>query len=197
MRLFLGIAIDDGAREAASAVVADLRRRLARERADGALKWVEHENLHVTLRFLGQVDAAVLPPLQDALRPPIGFPPLELVIGGAGCFPPSGPPRVLWLGVARGVGAARRIYDELDRRLGPFGFEREARAYSPHVTLGRVRELRQDAGRRLREGLKSVTSPLVSLTVRHVTLYRSHLSSAGPRYEVLMEIPLSPGADVA
>jgi 2'-5' RNA ligase len=190
MRLFVAFALDDPARDALCAVARDLAGRLARSREPRAVRWVERENLHVTLRFLGEVDEAQVTRLTAALAAPVPVEPFEMELGGGGCFPGAGPPRVAWVGVTGGVEEARAVFSQLDERLAPLGFAREARGYTPHVTLGRVRELGRRAGRDLRAWLESTHAPLATMNVRDAVLYRSHLTPAGSRYECMCRIGL-------
>jgi 2'-5' RNA ligase len=92
--------------------------------------------------------------------------------------------------VTDGADAARMVYRQLDERLGSLGFASEAREYRPHVTLGRVRDLSHQAGRNLRQWLQAVPLQLGEVAVDHVTLYRSQLSSRGPRYEPILRARL-------
>jgi 2'-5' RNA ligase len=190
VRLFFAFTLDDAARGAAASVAGDLQRGLAQAGAPRAVKWVERENLHVTLRFLGDVEETRATSLLDACEAPLGLSPFDVTLGGGGGFPPSGAVRVVWLGVGDGVEDTRRVFELLDARLQPLGFERETRAYTPHVTLGRVREIDRARSRDLREWLGAVPGALARMNVRAVTLYRSRLSSGGPQYDVVREIAL-------
>jgi 2'-5' RNA ligase len=191
MRLFFALALDEPLRAAAASVAADLQRRLAATRSDRAIKWVERQNLHVTMRFLGEVDDARAQAIIQRLREPLPDVSFDLAVGGAGAFPPAGPPRVLWIGAGAGADAARAVFDRIEERLSSLGFEPEHRAYTPHMTLGRVREINRTLGTKLREWLAEVPAQVGIQRVTRVTLYRSHLSSAGPRYEGVGEVPLS------
>jgi 2'-5' RNA ligase len=191
VRLFFAIALDEAARASATAVAADVQQNLARARHGRAVKWVERENLHVTMRFLGEIDDTASRAVIESARAPLAHAPFELTVGGAGAFPASGAPRVLWIGVHGGADAAAGLFGLLEARLVPLGIEREPRAYTPHVTIGRVREIDRPGGRALREWLAAVPPTLGVQRVDRVTLYHSRLSSAGPRYEVLAEVPLS------
>ncbi len=193
MRLFLALEINDAARAAIGNASEQIARKLSKMGAGGAVKWVERENLHVTLRFLGEVADAGVPALASALELPLAVPAFEMMLGGGGCFPGGGTPRVVWVGITRGVDEARRIYDELDRRLTGFDVEREDRAYTPHLTLGRVREIPRSAGASLRTWASDISSPIARVAVGSATLFRSHLSSKGPRYERILEVPLAAG----
>src|SRR5574340_959729 len=123
MRLFLALAIDDAARAAIGEAVDGVARKLAETGAGGAVKSVPRENLHVTLRFLGEVGDADAPTVVSALGPPLADAPFDMVLGGGGCFPGGGVPRVVWLGVSAGAETVQRIYAELDRRLADFDVE--------------------------------------------------------------------------
>lgn len=193
MRLFLAIALNDAVRAACAGVAEDLERRLARAGARRAVKWVERENLHVTLRFLGEVEEPRVAPLLERLSAPLDLPPFEIRVGGGGAFPASGPPRVTWIGVRDGEPRVHGVFDALDSRLVPLAFERETRPFTPHVTLGRVREIDRGPGRELRQWLSGVPVDLGAQPVSQVTLFRSHLSPQGPRHEVLREMSLRGG----
>lgn len=191
MRLFFAIALSDDVRAAVARVEDGLQQRLAGSGSNRAVKWVERENLHITLRFLGEVDEARARALLDALAAPLAGKPFSLVAGGAGAFPPAGAPRVVWVGVRDGADAARHVFDALEQRLAPLAFESDGRAYTPHLTLGRVRDIDPRRGRDLRGWLNDVPEAIGTETVAAVTLYQSRLSPKGPRYEVVKEIPLS------
>lgn len=191
MRLFFAIALDEPLRLSAANAAEGLQRRLAHARNARAVKWVERENLHVTMRFLGEVDDDRARSMIEWAHGPLSHDAFELAVGGAGAFPPSGAPRVLWIGIGRGADDARAVFDLLEQRVTSLGFEPEGRAYTPHLTLGRVREIDRAHGRALREWLAEIPAALGTQRVTHVTLYRSHLSPHGPRYEIVSEVPLS------
>ncbi len=191
MRLFFAIALSDDVRAAVARAADGLQQQLASSGSARAVKWVERENLHITLQFLGEVDEARARALLDVLGAPLAGKPFSLVAGGAGAFPPAGAPRVVWVGVRDGADAARHVFDTLEERLGPLAFESAGRAYTPHLTLGRVRHIEPTRGRALRGWLNDVPEVIGTQTVAVVTLYQSRLSPKGPRYEVVKEIPLS------
>jgi RNA 2',3'-cyclic 3'-phosphodiesterase len=193
VRLFFAIALDEPVRAEVAGVADALQRRLAGAKCGRAVKWVERENLHVTLRFLGEVDEDRARALIASFTQPLTHTAFDLSVGAAGAFPEAGAPRVLWIGAGSGAAAVRAVFDEAEQRIGPLGFEPEPRGYTPHVTLGRVRDIDRARGRELREWLSVIPRHLATQHVAHVTLYRSHLSPAGPgpRYEVMAEVPLS------
>lgn len=191
MRLFFALALDEPLRLRAAHVAGKLQQRLADARSGRAVKWVEPENLHITMRFLGEVDEVRAQRLIERSREPLADASFEITVGSAGAFPPAGSPRVLWIGAGAGAEAARKVFDDLGARLSSLGFGPEQQAYTPHMTLGRVREIDRARGNELREWLAEVPAQLGTQRVTCVTLYRSHLSSAGPRYDVVAEVPLS------
>lgn len=191
MRLFFAIDLDEPARAAAERVSRSLAVRAAG--LGTSIRWVRPAKLHLTLAFLGDVSqqqSAALTTLGDAPFPhrPFGF-----SLSEAGVFPPSGAPRVIWMGPGRGGEQAAVVAQVLRRRLedsgcgpGPAGFE-------PHVTLGRVRRLRAAAGRRLRALLAETALPPISWTVNRISLYESRLESGGSTYRRLATAALEGG----
>ncbi len=188
MRLFAAVELDPAVRSAAAAVSQHLRARL-----EGALdaRWIPEENLHITLWFIGEVADDRAPALMSALDPPFDVPPFELTIGGAGAFPPSGPPRVLWIGVRRGSPGMTALYNDVGARIEPLGFERERRPYSAHLTIARVREGRgRGPHAPVRRLLSDFDAEAGTSRVSAVTLFRSRLSPKGASYEAVLRVPL-------
>lgn len=171
----------------------DVRRRLAaeierlRSHADD-VTWVAPANLHVTLKFLGRVDEARVPPLIEALGAiAAGRRALDLAVRGLGAFPTPTRPRVVWAGLAEApdLGA---LADAVDAACGALGFTREPRPFSAHVTLGRVREPRRRP--QLAEALvRSVDFGRVR--IERLSLMRSEPSPGGARYTELAALPLA------
>ena len=184
MRLFAAIELPDDVRGRLASTAAGLRARL--EPLDA--RWVEPEKLHLTVRFIGQVDDSRAPELIETICDAIPAPPFDLSFRGCGVFPASGPPRVIWIGVADGAPSLARIHQVLNGRLVPFGFEPERRAFSAHLTLARVRHPR--GGASVRAAVRAFTVPEIACHVSQVTLFRSHLSPRGSRYEIVATIPL-------
>lgn len=188
MRLFLALKPDRPAE-------AQLARRLlqVQERLGdlaGALRWVPAENIHITLHFLGEVDAGRVAQLQEGLGVSIDEPPFDVTIGDVGVFPASGPPRVVWLDIAKGQAPLARVHAELGRRLGDAGFALETRPLSPHLTVARVPDRQRGRVARLRERLEATAPAPVTWSADHVLLCRSDLSGPVPRYEALQAIAL-------
>jgi len=184
MRAFIGIALPDGARSA----LAELQRDL---RASGAdVKWVAPSNLHVTLKFLDDITDAQRAVVEDMLRnvavPRQAFP---LQLEQVGAFPSVTAPRVVWVGTAQGRDEARGIAEAIEAGSRDAGLRREERPFAAHVTVGRVRSPKNRQA--LAERLAHTTwQPPEVFRVTSVTLYRSELSSSGPRYRVVADVPL-------
>jgi 2'-5' RNA ligase len=185
MRLFIAINVPKKER--------DRIHRSARQfREQGyPVRWVPADLYHLTLKFLGEVRASSLAHIEEALeRVARGTDSFSMTIQGFGAFPTIRRPKVLWLGVEPSP-ALRCLKQDLEWALSEQGFERETRAFHPHFTLGRARA---NEGAGAFRGLDSLASTLVHQSetkVRKVDLMESHLSSAGPRYDILSSFPLN------
>ena len=136
VRTFVGIEIGDVIRTRSAALQAELGRT-----ADG-VKWEVPRNFHITLVFLGDVEDRSLPGVCRAVaEAAAGEPPIPLRVSGLGAFPNARRPRTIWAGVADGTEALVRLHDAIEVRLVDLGgYRREERPYTPHLTLGRVRD---------------------------------------------------------
>ena len=190
MRLFIGVELDDHVRLAAAGVMDGLREELPRQDAEFTTRWIPPPNLHITLWFLGEISDSDAAPVAAALQQPFREPSFAIAVRGAGVFPPSGPPRVLWIGVANGAREMGRLYVELADRLVPLGFRRERRPYVPHLTIARVKESGPGTSRAIRQLLAATPADCGMSPVNAVTLFRSRLSPRGAVYEVLLRVPL-------
>jgi len=172
----------------------DVRQRLATEierlRPHASdMAWVAPANLHVTLKFLGQVDEARVPALADALRARVaGHRVFDAAVRGLGAFPSPTRPRVLWAGLEDDAGALAALAETIDACCAGLGFPRETRAFAAHVTLGRVREPRRQPA--LGEALAR-PADVGRVRVERVSLMRSELSPRGARYSELAAAPLA------
>ena len=187
MRAFIAVDLDTAIRQ---------RLAAAQERLRGAgctIKWVRPDRMHLTLKFLGEIDPGAVGDVADAMAAATEVvAPFELRLLGLGSFPPRGAPRVVWAGVVDASGQLAALHKRLERELGTLGFEGEPRAFRPHLTLGRVKEPR--GGDRLRAAVGA--EPDVDLggqTVEELVLFESVLSSQGPTYTALRRAPLSEG----
>jgi 2'-5' RNA ligase len=172
----------------------ELRQRLAaaieRLRPHAAdVAWVTPANLHVTLKFLGQVAESRVPAVADALRATLAEQrAFDVVVRGLGAFPAPARPRVRWAGLEDATGGLTALGERVDACCGGLGFPRETRAFAAHVTLGRVREPRRQPA--LGEALARAAD-FGRLRVERVSLMRSDLSPRGARYSELAIAPLA------
>jgi 2'-5' RNA ligase len=179
MRLFVAVNLPAAARRSAATAAAPLFA------ASLPVKWVGEDGLHITLKFLGEVDEALADPIGAALGAAVtAVRPFELGLGGFGAFPDLSRPRVLWFGVERHP-ALELLANDVEKALGPFGFPPELRPFQPHLTLGRAkREARPGAFRALSELARDVAWETV-IRVESVDLMQSTLTPAGARYGVV------------
>jgi 2'-5' RNA ligase len=188
MRLFVGVELDDRVKDAAAAISESLRHDLGR-RVNA--RWVPAANLHITLWFLGEVDESRVDSTMRALDRPFDVAAFDVGLSGLGAFPPSGPPRVLWLGLGAGADSLARVHGELGTRLKPIGYEAERRAYSAHLTIARVKDVaRGFSGRDIRSLLQGRPADAGGCRIENVTLFRSRVSSKGATYEALQRVRL-------
>src|SRR4051812_38622707 len=188
LRLFVGVELDEAVRDAAAAISDSLRRDLG-QRVEA--RWIPAANLHITLWFLGEVGASCVRSTISAVDSAFHERAFDLEISGLGAFPPSGPPRVFWLGVSAGADSLARLHAELTPRLQPLGFQPERRAYSAHLTIARVKEIsRAVSSRDIRATLQSRPAQAGTCRVEAVTLFRSHVSSKGATYEAVQRVRL-------
>ncbi|HEY1303093.1 MAG TPA: RNA 2',3'-cyclic phosphodiesterase [Vicinamibacterales bacterium] len=180
MRLFTGIELDSAVVGAAGDLLDELARRAARQAPRARVAWITPERLHVTVRFIGHTDEAGYARIRAVLEPPIEVQPFSLTVERLGWFPPSGQPRVLWAGLAGDRASLDAVEREVTSRLTQVGVPPEARAYGPHLTLGRVKEA---AGLKAAALFRDLTDVVLGTTaVGAITLFESRVSSKGPTY---------------
>lgn len=185
MRLFFAVP----APAAVRAALAEWGRE-ARRRADG-WRWVDPSTIHLTLRFLGETDEALVAPLVEATRAIAGRVPRHAVtVRGWGVFPNPTRPRVLWAGLAGETSHLARIAAALESEARERGFAPEERGFRAHLTLARAV---RDARPRL-PGPPDDEQPDFGLfPVEELVLVRSHLGPGGAVYEPLARVPLGDG----
>ncbi len=165
----------------------EIRRRLA-GLAGGVpgARWTEPENLHLTLRFIGEVPEDQAMDIDAALAE-VRAPAFPLILDGVGVFGSARRARVLWAGVERSEALAH-LQAKVESALVRCGLPAEERKFSPHITLARLKDAPADRiGRFLSDRGLFRAGPM---PVEHVTLYRSHLGNGGAVYEALREYPL-------
>ena len=190
LRTFIAVMLQDAVRRR----VAALREEFAV--AGPEVKWVEPENMHLTLVFLGEVDALELVGICRAVRQVASaMPPFELGAAGVGCFPNARRPRTVWVGVEEGRAELVALHHALEDALLKLGaYRREERDFTPHITLGRLKE--DDATPEFRALLKREADWHGGRqAVREIHVMGSELTADGPRYTVLSREKLSTGVE--
>lgn len=189
MRVFVAIDIGDAVRREVARVVSTLTAKLEAAKKPPKVAWVKPHALHVTIKFLGEVEAPDVDRLQTLLAPPIAMEPFAIEWRGIGTFPNNRHPRALWLGVMNGAAPLAELEAEVSRRIaGDAAFELDDRAFTPHLTIGRVKMAGE--GVDWPKLLQAVEVRQASSFVDRVTLYRSQLSQFGPNYTDLVSAPL-------
>ena len=166
----------------------ELERRATAAARRAKVTWIPADRMHLTIRFIGEVDDGKASMVREALEEPLAVAPFRLTLCGAGTFPKSGTPRVMWLGVSEGREELLRVEREITARLTPLGIPEEERAYSPHLTLARVRDPAGLKSTRLLDGLTD--RPIGTTHIDAITLFHSKLSPKGPTYTPLLRTPL-------
>ena len=156
----------------------------------GEVRWLRPKNVHLTLKFLGEVSeddvgriAGALEPVRDRHEP------FEVEPFGFGAFPSARRARIVWAGIGKGSDRLRALAGDMEASLEPLGFEREDRAYVPHLTLGRAR------GRPV--ALTPIETPPIvpGFSVRHLELMESVRGEGGIAYSTLATYLLSEDRD--
>jgi 2'-5' RNA ligase len=155
------------------------------------VSWVGTDNFHVTLKFLGSVEDQRVEAIAIAVGAAVaGLEAFDIALRGLGAFPTSSRPRVIWTGVGFGAPGLVALAEVVEQSLAPLGFPREARGFSAHITLGRVREPRRDPA--LTEALAGAANvEFGSARVDRVVLMRSELSPRGARYSEIAGLSLA------
>jgi RNA 2',3'-cyclic 3'-phosphodiesterase len=158
--------------------------------ASGAeVKWDAAEKFHITLKFLGDIDSALVPEITDQLKKSVGnFPAFELVYKRLGAFPNADRPRVAWIGTSESQ-EILRLQSDVERVCSSFGFATDDRPFHAHITLGRVKGTRNLE--RLTASLKSITFEPLLARCTAVHFVRSELKPTGSVYTLLNTIPLA------
>jgi 2'-5' RNA ligase len=175
--------------------VGQVQRRLRQDPAARPVRWSRPDQVHLTLKFVGNVPGDELERLRAALSAVCtGQPSLELALTGLGCFPHTRHPRVVWIGLGGDLGRLADLQRRIEDALRGFGDHvEERRPFHPHLTLGRV-NAHGEEGRKLADLLaRERVPPLEAWTVHRVDLIRSELRPQGAHHTLLHSAELSGG----
>lgn len=185
IRSFIAIPIAAPIRKAAAQLVDRLKT------PDDRMKWVPNENLHLTLKFLGDVENVEIPRVCEVVRrccEPVA--PFRVAFQGAGGFPTADRPRVVWAGISEGGDSLIPLVASLEKELAELGFKPEPRDYQPHLTLGRTRGgSRRGAPETAERIAENADVDLGAMQADAVCLFASYLDKHGPTYHVMDTIP--------
>ncbi len=182
MRSFVSIDLDD---EQILSKVRSIGSSLSSLGAD--LKLVERENIHITLKFLGNISTSKLAEVKNAIAQ-LKFQAFSLEIRGSGAFPNLKRMNVIWIGVGEGWSSVKAIFEQTETLLHAVGFSRETRPFSPHITIARVRSPRKRD--EVADFLGHTHDEMLgTLNISEVRLKQSLLLSSGPKYSTLFQVP--------
>jgi RNA 2',3'-cyclic 3'-phosphodiesterase len=184
MRTFIAIEIPSEIKSALAALQTGLRR------AGADVSWTKPENLHMTLKFLGEVDERRIVEVEKAcVLSAAEFQPFTLSLNDTGVFPNAKQPRVLWAGLSGEVENVVEMHRRLDERLALIRFKPEGKKFHPHLTIGRLK-----SNKKIRELLALAYAyqlPALSFAVTEIVLMKSELHPAGSKYTPIVKACLS------
>lgn len=186
VRTFVAINLHGSLHTALSEVVEKLSASKAK------VKWVEPGNVHLTLKFLGNVEEEHLPEVFAACERAVkGIHSFTLEMRAVGCFPNAKSPRIVWLGLERGIEAVKELQDRVEDELEAIGFPREDRPFKAHLTIGRVKG-KQGLSRLCRLMDEERNIFVGSMRTEKISVMKSTLNPSGPVYSELKAVALLP-----
>ena len=187
-RVFVAIEIPKNLRAQIFEHTTQLRKALPYVRAS----WTREQNLHLTLKFLGEIPVAKVEALSTAARRAANeVSAFQIAVGGCDAFPSHGPPRVLWLGIEDPSGQLSNLQRTLEDECDRAGFPREPRPFKPHLTVARIRT--PHGARELAAAHRASSFAPQNFNVSELVLMRSELGPGGSRYTPLSQHPLGKG----
>ncbi len=183
VRSFIAIDIED---ENIRSKIASIGKVL--EATGARLKLVEPHNLHITIRFLGEISQKEVESIKQVLANSVkNFSKFNIIIEGMGAFPTISRPRVLWLGISKGKESLINLANTINRRIDLLGYKKD-KEFVPHVTIARVKRFNSA----LINAINNYKNILIGETeVKSVRLKKSVLTPSGPIYSTLYEVKLS------
>jgi RNA 2',3'-cyclic 3'-phosphodiesterase len=188
-RLFIAVAMPEGVKGKIQEAQAELRRTLP----DANVRWSRREQFHLTLRFLGDVEAARLETLGQAIHGACqGFAPLRLRAEAVGCFPDLRHPRVLWTGVRDESDQLPRLQETVELASRDFTTEEKEERFTGHVTLARIKGIKRSEAEALAAAAAGMKERFFGeWTAYKIELMRSELSPQGARHTTLAAVTLA------
>ena len=179
-RVFCAVELPDVVR----ARLEDHVRRLRKEFPDAAASWSRVENIHLTLKFFGNVEVKRIARISEAAqRVARQFSTFQIGVGETGVFPRPSRPQVLWIGVNDPSGQLSALQEKFENECAAEGFEKENRAYRPHLTIARLRK--PEGARQLANAHLQMKFEPVDVELKELVVFRSELSPKGSKYSVI------------
>ena len=181
-RTFIALEIKENIKE----LLASVQQKIGSK--TGGIKWVKPKNMHLTLKFLGSTREDKVEDISDILENTAGgLTRFNVSVSGLGAFPNSNNPKVIWAGL-KADDVLYKLQKDIDISLESLGFAREKRPFSPHLTIGRLRDSR--AKKKLRDFFEQARTEPGSFEAENITFYKSDLKPEGPVYTVLKRVKL-------
>jgi len=182
MRAFIAIELPQQIKDCLSKLQSKLKS------ANADVKWVDPQNIHLTLKFLGEINDEQLTRISEALETVAnGMQQFPVRLSVLGAFPKIDYPRVIWVGIDKGDSQIKDIAEELDKKIEKIGIPKEDKEFSSHITIGRLKSASNRTN--LVQDLISLENKLggenLEFLVAKITLFKSTLVPLGPIYEVL------------
>ncbi len=188
-RLFVAITLPDAVKDR----IEEAQRKLKQANLNHGIRWTKREQFHLTLKFLGNVEAARLQGLRDALCEACkSFAPVSLHAKEIGFFPDARRPRVIWAGVNDPGNILARLQENVEAAVKAFTNEKPEKAFAGHVTLGRIQRIKPPEAESLARLARSMAGfAFGEWAADRLELIRSELSSSGSRYTTISAVPFS------
>ena len=186
MRTFIAFELSSAIKEELGRLKQEIKK------VDADVKWSHPDNIHLTLKFLGNVEEEKIEQIKNILNEISSVEkPFEITLFKLGAFPSLDYPKVLWVGIDKNCSEVERIAKTLEDSLEKIGFEKEEKSFSAHLTLGRIKSGKNKA--KLKE--KLISSPVESRSseIKGMTLFKSELTPKGPIYNSLHEASFKGG----
>jgi len=183
MRTFIAIELSDEVNSELAAIQEELKK------ASSDVKWVETANIHLTLKFLGDVDERKAGEIKSILdKIASEYKKFEMSLFKIGAFPKLDYPRVIWVGIDKNCATVEEMAQHIENECEKIGFKKEDRPFSAHLTLGRVRSPKNKEA--LKDKILSISVKPLNFNADKITLFQSTLTPKGSIYTVLHQSPL-------
>ena len=192
IRCFIAVELDQSVQRQLGQVQQSLQKQLRKQlgHEPQGIKWVVPGNIHLTLKFLGDIDYTAVGEIYTAVSCAVeGMKAFDISIGGLGCFPAGKPARVLWAGLAEKSAPLLQLQNEIDFELAQIGFTPDRRGFSCHFTLARIRQLQ--LGRDIQQVIDDCPGgETICQNIAEITIFQSELTRGGPIYTPMQHVPL-------